>query len=290
MRTKITLITMLLLTVTSFAQPIITAIYSGDCSGKPRGIEIYAKGEVDFTLYKIQNQANGTGVAFADRSIDMDALGTITDEFIYVIRNSGEFSDTVTDFAAIDGTETVLYGADVAWVSGDDAVRIVRKSDDVVIDFYGVLDEDGTGKPWDYLKGYAKRIDGTTPTGAFTIADWSIAKNAFKLKGICQDPDAAILSSVTDLGTYSTVALSVNNSKTTGFSVYPNPANNEINISNSNAIASFKLIDISGKTILTKNNIGQNSKINIENIESGLYIIQLIDLQNNVATEKIVIE
>ncbi|WP_166461111.1 hypothetical protein [Flavicella sediminum] len=53
MNTKITLMAMFLLTATTIAQPILTAIYSSDCTVKPRGIEIYAKGTVDFSLYKI---------------------------------------------------------------------------------------------------------------------------------------------------------------------------------------------------------------------------------------------
>jgi hypothetical protein len=290
MKSKITLIAMLLIAVTSFAQPILTAIYSGDCTSTPRGIEIYAKGTVDFSLYKVQNQANGTTVAFADRSIDLDALGSKTDEFVYIAISASEFALTVADFAGVDGTEAMLVAGNVAWVSGNDAVRIVRKSDNEIIDLYGVEGENGDGKPWDYVKGYAKRINGTTPTGAFTIGDWDINRIGFKLLGLCQDPDAAILSSVADLGTYSTVALSVDKNKSTEFSIYPNPASKEVKISTSSAITSFKLIDISGRLVLTKNNLGHNTTINIENLEKGIYIIQFTDIQNNTSTEKLIVE
>ncbi|WP_139956259.1 T9SS type A sorting domain-containing protein [Flavicella sediminum] len=286
MRNKITLMAMFFLTVTTFAQPIITAIYSGNCTGAvPRGIEIYANGEVDFTLYQFQNQPNGVGFT---RMFDMDGLGTKTDEFVYVSRNTGEFSDTTTEFAAITGTETNLYDANTGWVSGDDAVRIVRKSDDVVIDFYGVINEDGTGNPWDYTKGYAKRINGTIPTGAFTIADWNIAKNAFSGKGLCNSE--ALLSDVADLKTYSTVALSVDHNKSIEFSIYPNPANKEINISSLHTISTINIMDLSGKIIASKTPEKTTTSFDVRSFSPGIYIIQLIDRKNSVSTEKIIIE
>ncbi|WP_139956255.1 hypothetical protein [Flavicella sediminum] len=77
----------------------------------------------------------------------MNALGTKTNEFVYITINSSEFAFTVADFAGVDGTEPWLEAGNVAWVNGNDAARIVRKSDDAIIDFYGVEGENGDGKP-----------------------------------------------------------------------------------------------------------------------------------------------
>jgi alpha-tubulin suppressor-like RCC1 family protein len=57
--------------------------------------------------------------------------------------------------------------------------------------------------------------------------------------------------------------------------IYPNPVTNTLNIqnSNNNIIEKIKIIDLSGKTVLEYKPI--SNQINIEKLQSGLYVIQI---------------
>ena len=67
--------------------PMITIISDGDCSGgNPKMVEIYAQGEVDFTLYSLENQTNANTSWGATMSLA--SFETVTDDFIYVYYSS----------------------------------------------------------------------------------------------------------------------------------------------------------------------------------------------------------
>lgn len=68
---------------------------------------------------------------------------------------------------------------------------------------------------------------------------------------------------------------------TSNFSIYPNPANEVLNISlhENIAITNIKITDISGKIVLEQ--FENLSLINIENLSKGLYIIQLFTENNS---------
>jgi photosystem II stability/assembly factor-like uncharacterized protein len=60
--------------------------------------------------------------------------------------------------------------------------------------------------------------------------------------------------------------------------VYPNPAHNFINISNSNIISQsqVQIISIDGKAQITKNQYTYNQSINISQLPKGMYIVKVI--------------
>jgi len=59
-------------------------------------------------------------------------------------------------------------------------------------------------------------------------------------------------------------------------SIYPNPSNGILNITNSEPIQSIKIIDISGKTISSYVKINQNNiKLNTQNFKPGIYILEI---------------
>ena len=70
----------------------------------------------------------------------------------------------------------------------------------------------------------------------------------------------------------SNVDLSLNN-----IQIYPNPVTDHVNISLPNQIkdASIKLIDLTGKVIISQNIKGAINKINIPNIPQGVYVLEL---------------
>ncbi|SEA58998.1 T9SS type A sorting domain-containing protein, partial [Bizionia paragorgiae] len=78
------------------------------------------------------------------------------------------------------------------------------------------------------------------------------------------------------------------------FSIYPNPNNGEFNVkfkSESNNVT-LELFDIRGRSIYTKgyNNSGAfNETINLGNVESGMYLLNVND-GSRTFTKKIIVE
>lgn len=64
-------------------------------------------------------------------------------------------------------------------------------------------------------------------------------------------------------------------SKTSNLSIYPNPANDFFTISNANE-AYIKVIDILGRTLITKHISSQNETISIKDLNAGIYSVQII--------------
>ena len=69
-------------------------------------------------------------------------------------------------------------------------------------------------------------------------------------------------------------ALSVNTIEKPQIVLYPNPANNEVNISNIQGDFSYKIVDVSGK-IAKSENKQSSSTINISDLNSGVYFIEI---------------
>ncbi|MCB9225376.1 MAG: CocE/NonD family hydrolase [Crocinitomicaceae bacterium] len=63
------------------------------------------------------------------------------------------------------------------------------------------------------------------------------------------------------------------------FNIYPNPANNELNITGITDIESYKLVDLSGK-LVEQGQLNQ-SILSIDHLEAGVYIISLKDKSGN---------
>jgi len=70
----------------------------------------------------------------------------------------------------------------------------------------------------------------------------------------------------------------VNKNTEQKFSVYPNPANNilSVNFSAKNKQVSFEIIDLTGR-VVNKGSIIDSESISIQSLETGLYIIRLLD-------------
>lgn len=68
------------------------------------------------------------------------------------------------------------------------------------------------------------------------------------------------------------------NTNTTFFTLYPNPAGNEvyITIENSHEAFSFKLYNTMGNTIIERSGLIKKQKIEIQNIKSGIYMYKII--------------
>lgn len=150
------------ITTVSHGQMLLTGIGDGPLSGGlPKFLEIYVQSDVaDLSTWSIENYNNGgvtAGTTFA-------LTGSATaGSFIYVASEAIGFQDFF-GFAP-DFTSSALN------VNGDDAMLLLNNS--VGTDVYGVIGTDGTGEAWDYLDGWAYRVNtSTTATTNFSTGDW----------------------------------------------------------------------------------------------------------------------
>ena len=190
----------LLMSLTSFGQPIITMIADGDESGgTPAVLEIYAKGTVDFSQYSLQNQTN----AHTDwgNDFDLSSLGAVTDNFVYVYSNKNSTEDAfAANYPSVTTNKLDATSSSILNINGDDRVRIIETAAGTPVDSYGQDGVDGTGTNWEYKDGYAKRLNGTGPDPVFVEANWEFHNGELNNHGAVQD--GTTYESIIGIGTY----------------------------------------------------------------------------------------
>ena len=70
-------------------------------------------------------------------------------------------------------------------------------------------------------------------------------------------------------------------------SIYPNPANDILNIKNAES-TSLKVYDVLGKLVASKDNIAINEQLKVSALQNGTYFIKFTD-NNSVSTKKFII-
>jgi hypothetical protein len=187
----------LLVAAMSYGQEAVITSYmdSGCPSQAGRTVEIYVDGTVDFTGWNLVRQSNGGGFT---ANIDISTLGTITDAFAYITNSSA------TVDAEFGITTNVIENTNVNG-NGDDGWQLTDDGE-VVIDRFGIEDEDATDLDWEHLDSYAYRVDGVDANGGlFVVTDFTYgALNLLDNEGLCNSSSA--LSNLVPFGTYSTMA------------------------------------------------------------------------------------
>lgn len=174
---------------------VITGAFDGPLSGgTPKLVEVYVINDIpDLSLYGFGSANNGGGTDGEELTF---AGSATAGQYIY-IANEGSNPGSVNTYFGV----TADYLDSSANNNGDDALELFFNGS--VIDTYGVIDVDGTGQPWEYLDGWAYRVDGTGPDGtSYVQANWTYS-GANAVDG-CSDN--ATCSSVFPIGTYTTVA------------------------------------------------------------------------------------
>jgi len=166
------LLVAILVTSLSFGQDlIITGTYDGPLSGgTPKGIELYVVNNIsDLSIYGVGSANNGDGSDGEEFTFPADSA--TAGDFIYIASEDVEFAN----FFGF----TPNYTSGAMAINGDDAIELFMNGG--VVDIFGLIDVDGTDEPWEYLDGWAYRVDGTGPDGAtFVLANWTFSGiNAF---------------------------------------------------------------------------------------------------------------
>jgi len=145
---------------------VISGVIDGPLTGgTPKAIELYALDDiVDLSTYSIGTANNGGGSD--GEEFTFPAVGVAAGEFIYVTSNTVPFD---VYFGDIDAQKFITTAA---LINGDDAVELFCNG--IVIDVFGDIDTDGSGEAWDYLDGWAYRVDDTAPNaGNFDSATFT---------------------------------------------------------------------------------------------------------------------
>tara|TARA_R110002124_G_scaffold71661_1_gene191852 strand:+ start:7870 stop:9951 length:2082 start_codon:yes stop_codon:yes gene_type:complete len=194
----LTLLMVLCVSAISFGQDLlITGAIDGPLPGGfPKGIELYAVNAIpDLSIYGVESTTNGAAAGGVEYTFPAGAIAAGT--FIY-LANTGA-SAGFTQYLGV----TPQYEDGVASINGDDTVILYKNG--AIEDLLGRVGEDGSGKDWDYLDGWASRKDGKGPNVTFDAAEWSFS-GANALDGCDKSDDSgtnAECSSVFPVGTYS---------------------------------------------------------------------------------------
>ncbi|MGC1472317.1 MAG: T9SS type A sorting domain-containing protein [Psychroserpens sp.] len=154
-----------LVTTLSFGQDLIlTGAYDGPVTGgTPKGIELYVVNNIaDLSIYAVGSANNGGGTD--GEEFTFPAVSADAGDYIYVATETPNFNA----FFGFDPD----YTDGSMGINGDDAIELFQNG--TVVDVFGDIDVDGNGEPWEYLDGWAYRVDGSGPDGnSFVVTNWT---------------------------------------------------------------------------------------------------------------------
>jgi hypothetical protein len=190
----------LFISLQAFSQNVtITKIIETDCNVDPsrflKAVELYVDGTVDFSSEVTVNFMQNGG-AWAASQIDVSALGTITDKFVYIVR---EIPLMQAEFPSItfDATNTVLDGGSAT--NGDDGYQVVLNGN--VVSQFGKTETDADNDTiWEHDDSVVSRKSGVTDTGLWDETHWDYSgKNTLDGLTNCKG-GAGVEAFLTNLG------------------------------------------------------------------------------------------
>ncbi len=230
-----------------------------------------------------------TDVCRADGEVDLDS--TITPVSTTVGNWNFEANPFLLDSIILDFTTLPVGAYELEYVIQAGCAN------DTVISIVNVFDTpnagtDGTitvcqNQPFDLLSGLSGTVDlggtwidqdGNELSNSSTNAGSEAGTFTFTYTAsnpACDDVTTDVTVEVTDCD-----FLSIDEENTTEISVYPNPTTGlvSLNINNINTAFNYKVIDITGRAIVSEFNVSsQNTQIDLNNQENGIYMIHVFN-------------
>lgn len=87
--------------------------------------------------------------------------------------------------------------------------------------------------------------------------------------------------------TVGVLGLNENSTNENSFKIYPNPSNNILNLNSKETILSTEITDSNGRTILSSSQNSNEVILNIESLQSGMYLLK-VTRENGTTTQKII--
>lgn len=144
---------------------LLTGVFDGPLTGgTPKGIELYVLNDIaDLSEYGIGSANNGDGSDGIE--FPFPAVSATAGSFLYL-------TNAEVEFGAFFGFDADFVDEGSMSINGDDAIELFRNGE--VVDIFGDINVDGTGQPWEYLDGWAYRVNGTGPDGStFVPSNWT---------------------------------------------------------------------------------------------------------------------
>ena len=199
------------------------------------------------------------------------------------------------------------------WVTnGTFAANSMRDSDAYAKKFGGVSGDD---QDWFLLtvKGYNNGVM-STDTVNFYLADYRFTDNSqdyivkdwqyVDLTALGKVDSVTFKLNSSDVGTYGmntpaffamdnfngTLTSTNNMFAQANFSVFPNPAVDVLHVSSNNGnIDAIQILDLSGRLVKSIQNLNGNQTVNISNLNSGVYFVQ-VSVNGAVQTQRLVVQ
>ena len=92
---------------------------------------------------------------------------------------------------------------------------------------------------------------------------------------------AAQISSLYTTNTLTSESFNTNNLEV---GLYPNPVNDILNIDTKEEVLSVEIFALQGQKVMSS----KQNKINIAELPAGIYLVRIEDVNNNIATKKII--
>lgn len=231
-------ITLLFFFLTSFVQSQIGLTGSGFTATGAEFTQLYTNNEVVGTLTSIDIDATLAASTSFTYANDLTILVTGTNDFSILVLQAGGFSD----FSATERISWTTGGSEVIGTQVMESQPLTTPLDFSANPTYNI---------W-LGNGYA---NANPPTNSGTWDNINIVLNGI-----------------------SEAALSTNSEVENAFSIYPNPTEDFISISNTNAsleINKVGIIDVNGRAIRTiiLGNASNNSQINVSDLSAGIYML-----------------
>ncbi len=158
----------------SYAQTnlIISKVADPKDNYKGRFVQLFNPTNADVDLaagdWYLVKQVNGSSL------YDIQLTGTVKAGSVFVIAG-------YSDFTSIYGFDADMTNSQISG-NGDDGYFLYQgggNASGTLVDAYGVMNEDGTGKAWEYTDGKAERNpDISTPNATWTASEWTITRPA----------------------------------------------------------------------------------------------------------------
>ncbi|SKB66544.1 Por secretion system C-terminal sorting domain-containing protein [Alkalitalea saponilacus] len=215
------------------------------------------------TLYanpKYAGEVEGEGLYYSDDNVDVKAFANMGYEFANWTDNDSEEVDTEAEFVFVMPAEAVSLTANFSHIDYQLTVNINPE---------GAGSVSGEGA---YIMNQEVTLAATANEG-YGFINWTDGEN------ILSDDETYFFTMPAEV-----VTITANFSETTSITeadyanpvkIYPNPAQNHINISGLDKNSTIEIFSITGAKMMRLENQSGNVNLNVSNLENDIYIIRI---------------
>lgn len=267
-------------------------------TGNNKAIEIYnpTANPVALSNYRIVRCSNGSSIG----TDSLQLTGTVAAHDVWIVAN-GQTTSSANSPAcdtALQNMADQLGGAypDPLYENGNDAILLVKISPYSVIDIFGKIGEN-PGQSWSDVFPY------TDAQGTWWTKDHTLIRKSTVTGGNMVNPtafnvttewDSLPVNTWSNLGvhnsTCSASGIFENGNASAKISVYPNPAENFINVNANSMITEIRLYNMFGELVSDrsygKGEMDPFHTFDLNGISSGLYLLEVRSL-NGITSAKI---